>query len=44
MGLESFITKDQKEPVKDEVIAEDKQLKSKWNVVLDGTKQQDAED
>lgn len=44
MGLESFITKDQKETVKDEVIAEDKQLKSKWNVVLDGTKQQDAED
>ena len=44
MGLESFIDNGQNEPKKgddeDEKLSEDKQLKSKWNVILDGSEQQ----
>jgi Fanconi anemia group M protein len=44
MGLESFIGNSENEPQtnsdEDEKSSEDKQLKPKWNVILDGTKQQ----
>ncbi len=43
MGLESFIGNSESEPKtgddEDEKLSEDKQLKSKWNVVLDGSQQ-----
>jgi Fanconi anemia group M protein len=43
MGLESFIGNGDSEPKtggdEDEKLSEDKQLKSKWNVILDGSQQ-----